>query len=196
MPEWFQRFLDRVKESVGDDASEDLDELAKEFEGEASSSSSSSDPDPDPSGGPTDSGGSGPDAEMLKEAMQPLQESIKGLQEALAEERQARKEAVDALEERQQEKKKSRITELLDTAVKEGRIESEKRETWKERLQKDFDTISDTISDLPPAKKESDDDGDGDGKGGGPQKRDPSKLGADAKYLHYVQNGEAPTRRG
>lgn len=194
MPEWFERFLNRVKDSVGDDASEDLDEIAKEFEDEASSSNSPDDPTAS-DGGDADAGSDGLQAETLKEAMQPLQESIQGLQQALAEERQARKEAVNALEERQQEKKASKITQLLDKAVEEGRIESEKRETWKERLEKDYDTISDTIQDLPPAKKKADDGNREDGGEETPE-RDLSTLGADAKYLHYVKNGESPARRG
>lgn len=87
-------------------------------------------------------------AEMRAQFRQ-LQEQLAALQQALAEEQKARKEAVRALEEQRRKEQEKRIAELLDEAVKAGKIPPGKRDEWKARLEANFDLTSQIIAELP-----------------------------------------------
>lgn len=87
--------------------------------------------------------------ESVTAAVAPLQEQVNALNGALAEEKKARHEAVKALEEAQKTKRGEEIGKLLDDALADGRVAAEKRDTWKERLEKDFDLTRGMLEELP-----------------------------------------------
>jgi hypothetical protein len=85
----------------------------------------------------------------VQAAVAPLQQQVDGLTEALTTEKQARETAQKALADKQAKDREAAITKALDEAVKAGKIETAKRETWQKRLEADFETISEVLSERP-----------------------------------------------
>ena len=146
---WWQRFLQRMRDLVPEEDREDFDELAGEMEEAAPA------PDAGGDGGADEETTASSSSEIsaaVEQALAPVQEQLKALQDALADEKEARQQAVEQLEEQQAARREEEITETLDAAVEDGRITTEEREKWKERLEKDFDGYSETLAERPASE--------------------------------------------
>lgn len=100
------------------------------------------------------SGGQGPDITTIveaavRQATAALDSKLQGVMTALEAERKAREEAVKALDVEKRTKRDADVAKLLDEAVADGRIPQDKRDEWKGRLEKDFDTLAAVVAEIP-----------------------------------------------
>lgn len=101
-------------------------------------------PAPAPTPPPSDPALSALQAQVLQ--MQATQQT---LMDALTSEAAARTAAQASIEAQQTRDRATQITTLLETGKKDGRILPAKEADWKARLERDFDTISAVLADLP-----------------------------------------------
>lgn len=86
----------------------------------------------------------------LQQQLAASQEQTKQVLEALQAERAEREKGVAAQQEIAQKQRTKEIGEVVDAAIRDGRIPADKKETWQKRLEADFDGYKETIADLPP----------------------------------------------
>jgi chromosome segregation ATPase len=190
---WWQRFLQRMRTLVPEEDREDFDELAGEMEEAAPA------PDAGGDGGADEETTASSSSEVsaaVEQALAPVQEQLKALQDALADEKEARQQAVEQLEEQQAARREEEIAETLDAAVEDGRITTEEREKWKERLEKDFDGYSETLAERPASEAalaSGSDDDEGSGEDDSPSSGDAATPTAPARggFMDYVNDSQA-----
>lgn len=139
MPEWLKRLLDSLEGMITDDQKEAFEEAKQAAEEAAESQSATGTDDPAPDG---DVGAA------VQAALAPMQQQIDALTASLSEEQQARKSAQEAMKKKQKQERQEEIESLVEKAVKDGRIEKEKRETWTQRLEDSFDVTKGVLADL------------------------------------------------
>lgn len=105
----------------------------------------------------TKNAGTSKEVTELKNLIAAQSEQVKALSDALTAEKKAREDATAALQADAEKKKSEKIEQLLTTAINEGRITAEKKDSWKEKLSKDFDAFSEIINELPKTKMTADD---------------------------------------
>ena len=82
-----------------------------------------------------------------------LTNTIKELQTIIADEKKARIEAFKSLEEKSKKDLQIKIESDLDNAVKSGQITPEQKTLWSDRLNKDYDSFSVVLNELPKTTK-------------------------------------------
>lgn len=82
-----------------------------------------------------------------------LTNTIKELQTIIADEKKARIEAFKSLEEKSKKDLQVKIESDLDNAVKNGQITPEQKTLWLDRLNKDYDSFSVVLNELPKTTK-------------------------------------------
>lgn len=142
---WIERLLAKLKEKgieFGDLSEEDLKRELADLEPKVPSNV----PAPPPKDAPL----AGLTAEQLTEI---IDRSVAERIKPIAEENEASKRARETAEAARVASEKSardrEIAQLLEEAVADGRIPSEKKDEWKSRLESGFDVIKPVISDLP-----------------------------------------------
>ncbi len=98
------------------------------------------------------------------EIIKQLAEQVKALSAALQEEKKAREEATQRLQQDAERQRAKEIENTLAQAIKDGRITPEQKDSWKARLEKDFEAFSQTLNELPPNPALNNDGKDGNNK--------------------------------
>ena len=133
---------------------EELEKALRELEAEMGQApappSAGQAPAPSPSVAPQ--GQPAADPAMARQ-LEAIRRQMEALQQALLEEKKAREEAVRALEEQRRRERERQIEELVEEAVKAGKIEPAKADVWKQRLEADFELTRQIIEELPVATK-------------------------------------------
>src|SRR5690554_2742343 len=134
---------------------EELEKALRELEaemGQASPGAPSAGQAPAPSPSVAPQGQPAADPAMARQ-LEAIRRQMEALQQALLEEKKAREEAVRALEEQRRRERERQIEELVEEAVKAGKIEPAKADVWKQRLEADFELTRQIIEELPVATK-------------------------------------------
>jgi len=134
---------------------EELEKALRELEaemGQAPSAPPSAGQAPVPSPSASSHSTHGADPAMAQQ-LEAIRRQMEALQQALLEEKKAREEAVRALEEQRKKERQRQIEELVQAAIKEGKIEPAKADAWKQRLEANFELTRQILEDLPPAPK-------------------------------------------
>ena len=134
---------------------EELEKALRELEaemGQAPSAPPSAGQAPVPSPSASSHSTHGADPAMAQQ-LEAIRRQMEALQQALLEEKKAREEAVRALEEQRKKERQRQIEELVQAAIKEGKIEPAKADVWKQRLEADFELTRQIIEELPVATK-------------------------------------------
>jgi len=134
---------------------EELEKALRELEaemGQAPSAPPSAGQAPVPSPSAPSHSTHGADPAMAQQ-LEAIRRQMEALQQALLEEKKAREEAVRALEEQRKKERQRQIEELVQAAIKEGKIEPAKADAWKQRLEANFELTRQILEDLPPAAK-------------------------------------------
>ena len=83
---------------------------------------------------------------LLREQIKLLTETVQKLQQQLEYESKSREEAIKKIQE-------EKVTNVIQDAIKKGKIPPEKAESWKQKLLKNYDEFIEVINELPENPK-------------------------------------------
>lgn len=88
-------------------------------------------------------------AEIVARATAPLQQQVSDLSSMIADERKQREDSKKVIADQQKTARDKEIETVLDDAVTKGKIPTEKRDEWRQRLAASFETLKPVLDELP-----------------------------------------------